>query len=465
MHRPARALRAAWPLLLCVVSGWQHRRVSILRVGTHLHAGQLLQWKAKPGLVRNCSVGRARATCTLRNSVAGDHGADAIVYDGDEQPIRTEQIELLRETVRKNAERAAAGRGPETLIGFFGHEPAWKRPSVYGCGERCFGHVHFAVHWAPGADVRTLFLPYTRHYASRTAGVRWWEAGARLEKTNRMLALDQLGRATSEEPRAAFLVMLGGSCLPPWRGQLVRALRARMPEFASIGLCERTGKLGEPSDQLSARKRLFSGLSPRPRQYRKLGAISFFDFYLVVESTRREAGWITEKLFECLAAGVVPVFVGRPRSEVEPLMPAPEAFLHLDDFSEGASAAHAERVDEGALDRLVQRLRALHADRDAYARLHAWRQDGPRTAAWAQRLQAVHANGVTCRVCHAVDELRRRTRKVCRALTPSLGWQPIPCGTSSEWSLRAINQRYEQEDEIVNKTMAAAKASSLRTAP
>lgn len=68
-------------------------------------------------------------------------------------------------------------------------------------------------------------------------------------------------------------------------------------------------------------------------------------------------GYITEKLFDPLAAGTLPLYLGAP--DVNHLLPT-KSFLNVDDF--------------GTYDELADYIEFLIENKDVYDQYHAWRE-------------------------------------------------------------------------------------------
>lgn len=90
----------------------------------------------------------------------------------------------------------------------------------------------------------------------------------------------------------------------------------------------------------------------------KQQAISNYLFYCAFENTH-ERGYVTEKVFDALIAGVVPIYLG-PSEDCRPLLPHPKAAIFLDDFN------HDIR-------RVAEYLSYLTANETAYEEHRAWR--------------------------------------------------------------------------------------------
>ena len=95
----------------------------------------------------------------------------------------------------------------------------------------------------------------------------------------------------------------------------------------------------------------------------KLATIARYKFTLAFENSIAP-DYVTEKFFDPLVAGSVPVYLGAP--EVAAFAPGPRCFIDATDF-DGPAA-------------LARHLQRVAADEDAYARLLAWKADGPDAA-------------------------------------------------------------------------------------
>jgi alpha-1,3-fucosyltransferase 10 len=91
----------------------------------------------------------------------------------------------------------------------------------------------------------------------------------------------------------------------------------------------------------------------------KLATIARYRFTLAFENSIA-SDYVTEKFFDALAVGSVPVVLGAPN--VADYAPAPDAFVDVRDFDGPAS--------------LARHLAALARDEPAYARALAWKTDG-----------------------------------------------------------------------------------------
>lgn len=111
-----------------------------------------------------------------------------------------------------------------------------------------------------------------------------------------------------------------------WHGPPYRIGRTRMPgtlqmlQYKTDGLLERL----RPDPVLAAARRVYKG----PVTV-KADALSRYTFAICFENQILD-GWVTEKIFDCLAAGTVPVYLGAP--DIERWV-APECFVDMRRFS------------------------------------------------------------------------------------------------------------------------------------
>lgn len=98
---------------------------------------------------------------------------------------------------------------------------------------------------------------------------------------------------------------------------------------------------------------------PRSSQKDVDGYIKRFKFYFAFENAWHCHDYITEKFWNSLTLGVVPVVWGTPKEDYEAAAP-PNSFIHLDDF--------------GSLEELVAYLNYLDRNDTAYKAYFQWRE-------------------------------------------------------------------------------------------
>jgi len=147
---------------------------------------------------------------------------------------------------------------------------------------------------------------------------------------------------------------------------------------------------------------------PRPDRgsATKMALLQSYRFCLAFENTV-EPDYVTEKFFQPLLAGTVPVYRGAP---------------NVDDFAPGDDCyVDASRFDSPRA--LAQHLLALAADEQAYARLLAWRSRPLRPA--FQRLQALTEVTAFARLAEAVRQRlseRAPSMDPPHPARPAFGW-------------------------------------------
>ncbi|XP_020110975.1 glycoprotein 3-alpha-L-fucosyltransferase A-like [Ananas comosus] len=138
----------------------------------------------------------------------------------------------------------------------------------------------------------------------------------------------------------------------------------------------------------------------------KVEALKKYKFSLAFENSNEE-DYVTEKFFQSLVAGSVPVVVGAPN--IQDFAPAPGSILHIKELSDVSSIA--------------QTMKHLAADPDAYNRTMRWKFEGPSDSFKALvDMAAVHSS---CRLCiHLATKIREKEEKTAK-------FQNRPCSCSS----------------------------------
>ncbi len=106
----------------------------------------------------------------------------------------------------------------------------------------------------------------------------------------------------------------------------------------------------------------------------KMATIADYRFTVAFENSITD-DYVTEKFFQPLLAGSVPIYRGAPN--VAQFAPAPHSYIDAAEFSGPAELASV--------------LRSMTDEQ--YMRYHEWRTDGP-TAAWRQRFRAFSSSGM-----------------------------------------------------------------------
>jgi len=148
--------------------------------------------------------------------------------------------------------------------------------------------------------------------------------------------------AALQDKRArATLVWVASNCAPA-RTALVQELMQHI-NVDSYGKCLHNAELSRQADTVFG--------SP------KLPLFAQYPFALALENSIAE-DYVTEKFYQPLLAGTVPVYLGAPN--IRDYAPDPTSYIDLRDFS--------------SVEALADRLKFLAGNAEAYARLHQWRR-------------------------------------------------------------------------------------------
>ena len=136
----------------------------------------------------------------------------------------------------------------------------------------------------------------------------------------------------------------------------------------------------------------------------KLDTIARYKFCLAFENSI-EPDYVTEKFFQALRAGSVPVYRGA--ANIRDFAPDEACFVNADDFAGPADlAAHLDRLDR---------------DEAAYRRCHEWRERGP-SARFLEFFAATRLPSL-CRLCALVEARAEPAARRRDAPTRPLAWR------------------------------------------
>ncbi|CAI5931856.1 unnamed protein product [Closterium sp. NIES-64] len=145
-------------------------------------------------------------------------------------------------------------------------------------------------------------------------------------------------------------------------------------------------------------------LNNRPFEHDKLAVIQRYKFSLAFENSC-EPDYITEKFWQSLVAGSVPVIVGPPN--IADFVPDNTSYLYIQ--------------SEEDVPRVARQMQAIAADEDAYNKMLEWKRSGPSDQFIANvDLSAVHSS---CRLCVLLAD-RIRTQEIAASR------KPRPCSLS-----------------------------------
>jgi hypothetical protein len=164
------------------------------------------------------------------------------------------------------------------------------------------------------------------------------------------------------------------------REQFVEAI-GRHIRVDSLGACMKSS-VGPEGITLGVGSSALENLQLKQR------AISHYLFHLAFENTY-EPGYVTEKVFDALIAGVVPVFLGSS-ADCKRLLPSPKAAVFIDDFN-------------GNIGAVAQHLVYLSNNRTAYDEYRTgWRKEFDQTA--YQDRNPLISKSWPCRICEWARE-------------------------------------------------------------
>lgn len=156
---------------------------------------------------------------------------------------------------------------------------------------------------------------------------------------------------------------------PVQRDELVRTLRH---SFRVDGLGKCSHSIGPGGVDLK------SGRNPMETLHLKQEAISKYMFYLAFENSK-EPGYVTEKVFDALKAGTVPIYLGATE-DCKRLIPWDKAVIYLDDFT--------------GLESLGNYISYLMTNETAYSEHRQWRHGFQEL-----QLPSILRDSWPCRVC------------------------------------------------------------------
>ena len=150
----------------------------------------------------------------------------------------------------------------------------------------------------------------------------------------------------------------------------------------------------------------------------KMEPLSRYMFHLAFENTIEE-GYVTEKIFDALFAGTVPVFLGDAET-ARPLLPDPMAAIFVADFPDTAA--------------LVRYLRHLIESEEEYEKHRSWRHSFDRKKHIAARPKL--QKSFQCQVCEWAVSAKQTIAMPDRKMTlkKCLSEPPTPSQRKEGWS-------------------------------
>ncbi|XP_008454951.1 glycoprotein 3-alpha-L-fucosyltransferase A-like isoform X2 [Cucumis melo] len=141
----------------------------------------------------------------------------------------------------------------------------------------------------------------------------------------------------------------------------------------------------------------------------KVETLKRYKFSLAFENSNEE-DYVTEKFFQSLVAGTIPVVVGAPN--IKEFAPSPDSFLHIKEFSDVESIAKS--------------MKYLAENPKIYNQSLRWKYDGPSESFKALvDMAAVHSS---CRLCiHMATVIHEKEEN-----SPRFKKRPCKCSRGSE---------------------------------
>ncbi|KAL7002819.1 Alpha-(1,3)-fucosyltransferase 11 [Sarracenia purpurea var. burkii] len=163
----------------------------------------------------------------------------------------------------------------------------------------------------------------------------------------------------------------------------------------------------------------------RDGRVEKVGTLKRYKFSLAFENSNEE-DYVTEKFFQSLVAGSVPVVVGAPN--IQDFAPSPNSILHIRELEDAEAVART--------------MKYLAENSDAYNQSLRWKYEGPSDSFKALvDMAAVHSS---CRLCiHLATTLREKEEQ-----SPDFLKRPCKCTRGLETVYHAYVRergRFEME--------------------
>ncbi|CAI6009807.1 unnamed protein product [Closterium sp. NIES-65] len=178
-------------------------------------------------------------------------------------------------------------------------------------------------------------------------------------------------------------------------------------------------------------------LNNRPFEHDKLAVIQRYKFSLAFENSC-EPDYITEKFWQSLVAGSVPVIVGPPN--IADFVPDNTSYLYIQ--------------SEEDVPRVARQMQAIAADEDAYNKMLEWKRSGPSDQFIANvDLSAVHSS---CRLCVLLAD-RIRTQEIAASRKP----RPCRCESTESGKKQLTYHLYVRERGTYRYTSVFLTSTSL----
>jgi len=240
------------------------------------------------------------------------------------------------------------------------------------------------------------------------------------------------------------LCFMHSNCIPAHRNKMFDQF-ANLTAVESFGSCKNNANLGGVLPQCAALPHTGSTVWSQ-----KECMMHHYKFALAIENSR-DMDYITEKLWQPLRAGAVPIYWGAPN--VRDFLPHPDAAILVEDFSSIAD--------------LVAYVKRVGADQQLYEKHMKWK-DAPLPQPFVDLIVRRPVDAIFCQACDAVAEryghslgpvvgargggvhvppcIRKSIEVLSDPITRS--WQPTPAGAADPGfrtyvvSAKAAGQRH-----------------------
>merc|ERR1711988_135155 len=287
----------------------------------------------------------------------------------DDQTVDQSQVLLYHPD--QGGHRQPVIPAPGQANAAIGHEPTFDFYKMWR-NETWTAQLDFVVHWGKGADIPVHFFYFDSIEFGSDPG-EWWKL-ADVEKM--WEHIETKWKAGSRVPVSQRLssAVIGHACKTEFRYKLLLEFAKNLP-VASYGSCLHNAT-GDHQETNSSFKAYMSTL-----MHQKIDLIRRHPFHLAFESINNEHGFVTEKIFQSLLAGTVPIYWGP--EEVKQMVP-PHSFIYVDDF---------DTVED-----LIAYVVHLSKSKEDYMKYHEWRHSNatPFYFRWTKRENRMNA---PCRVC------------------------------------------------------------------
>ena len=174
------------------------------------------------------------------------------------------------------------------------------------------------------------------------------------------------------------LLFMHSNCGPSHRNELFDSF-SQLISVDALGFCKKNGDVATTLPQCSGLPRTGDSVWSESECL-----LHHYKFYLAIENSRDE-DYVTEKLYQGLRAGSVPIYLGAPN--IRDYLPHPDSALLIEDFDD--------------IKALVDYIKRANADEQLYAKHMAWKIT-KLSEQFMDRVAKKPANSIHCRVCDLI---------------------------------------------------------------